>query len=291
MSILCLEEEHNAQLQDFIYALTMETINHKTATTIEVPGAAKFLLKESSPFERWWSRFTTTLLRVINTVIPTYRIITRTEQEYGSGVATYYHFTDDIITMDGMLFVSWFCCTVVQWILNYINTDASQSRPAISDLELFYNFIGANGPRTTDSTFFYYSGYTPKMGSYDMSLAYALLIIGTYLFSIIFILLKIGQILLQPAKEMQDAYQLACIVYSWDWGITNIDVAERMQRGTITQLRAEIVEIKIKSEQDKLLKESENSKSCCTPLAVYRLRRATGAFFSLVLLGASLVSM
>ena len=239
---------------------------------------------QRSALSQYWITTKAGVIKFVQGIDPMNRIITATERQYGSGVAVYYQFVKDIIVMNGLLLGLWIGAVMVRW---FITGGGNKNYDA--EIVVF-NFLGLNGPRVTDGTWFYYSGYDNVMEGYQMGLAYAALIIATFGGSLLFIVYRIREALMNTSvNEVKEMYMLPCILYAWDWKLSDPDAATRRREGTILQMKDDIVQIQIRKEALGIVDIGDGTFFNATRKR--QIRRGAGAFFSFAFVAASLVTM
>jgi len=275
-----MTDAHAQKVSDFI-----KDLQKLSSEEDDNPDLGSTLRAKSSPtgkVRQYLMTAKTKVLQFIQRIHPMHRIIESVEHQYGSGVAVYYLFLDDIIFLNGWLFVLWLLTVILEWFI------ALSTNYPYNAMIIVLNFVGANGPRTTDGTWFFYSGYESVMGGYQMGLAYSVTIIATFVVSTLYILYFIREALLHTSMErFQEMYQLPCILYAWDWEVTYPETAACLRRGTVQQLKGELSAARIRKEVRDL--EASDDGTFLNAKRKHQIRRGLGIFLSFVLVGASLV--
>eukprot|EP00760_Papus_ankaliazontas_P018661 PhM_4_TR17566/c0_g1_i1/m.103844/K21988/TMC; transmembrane channel-like protein len=287
-----IEAHSSASYQniDFVQTLASTTQRHNSSKTQSGGELSATLLRVLDALAYLYVRTRDTFARYV----PMYRIMHSAEQSYGSVVATYFYFVNDIITLNIFLAIVWVAVVIAPWWHNNLNNNVVDDHDHVpmDSKELALNFLGANSPRDNDSTFFYYSGYhaaMPKVKGYDMGVVYSVMIVGTFGFSLLYILHKVRDSIMSATSQVQAMaeYQLPRVLYSWDWGVSDPDTIQSNRIGTISMLKGELVEVNIREAARKM----ESGEGLWTEKRKYRLRRTFGAIASTVLLGISLTIM
>ncbi|KAJ9435432.1 hypothetical protein DIPPA_24703 [Diplonema papillatum] len=181
-------------------------------------------------------------LRSVRNFLPIHRVVQKIGVKFGSSVLGYYRLASWVIHFNIILFFClWLPLVIVPWFDFW--QERNWTDPAGNDVlvwdEVLLNFIAVNdGNRTTDRTWFFYSGYPPAYDDYEVAGMYVVLCIATYASALIALTVTIGRNILDSATPVGDM-QLPVALFAWDWGVTSPQAVDEKMLGAWTGLQAE----------------------------------------------------
>eukprot|EP00756_Hemistasia_phaeocysticola_P019354 Hpha_TRINITY_DN15653_c0_g1::TRINITY_DN15653_c0_g1_i2::g.99438::m.99438 len=200
-----------------------------------------------------WCRYTYKRLpisRCLQKISPLQRVITRISRRFGASVLGYYNLASWIVVQNFLIWWLWFGLLILPWFKHYDSKDwkvdlgGGNQTDVFSAGEMVGNVFGyVEADRDTDYTWFFYSGYPRKFNTYPVGVWYTMALLGTYLITLLFIVLDIGRRISEASGETTvSRYQLPAVAYSWDWGIQRSRPTEDMLLSTWMQIQAEFHE-------------------------------------------------
>ena len=220
-------------------------------------------------------------------LFPMERGINKVRHRYGNGVATYFMFTHDYVWNNHILFIIWFALVLVPWYSTYESENLK-----LDATETLKNFIGANGVTSTDKSWFYYSGYKPTMGDYDMRSMYTVAILLSIMLQSLVAAYKVGGAIGRVTMESHDPnLNIVLSIYGYDFGITDPTTNDLMLSSIQQQIRTLISLHERRDRQKSLEQEALNKGFCCSRKCFIISRRIVGVFATVAVLVASNFSL
>ena len=174
---------------------------------------------------------------------PMGRMIHLISIKFGTSVLGYYNLAKLVFRLNLFLFIFWFALIILPWFKYWSGRDWKDEtgRNVIDEQELILNFFGANpSNRSTDKTWFFYSGYPPKFDNYEMGSIYVLCALGTYAVSLVLVVGGIGSaIQSSTSNNATDSFSLPCSLYAMDWGVVDPQSVDEKLLGSWMSVQAD----------------------------------------------------
>lgn len=233
-----------------------------------------------------WKHFKQRLAGFFAHFTPLSNAVIRIEGLFGSGVGSIFSFHQFLIHLNLLVFLIWLGLCIVPFLVFPPSTFSSGTSAR--------SYLGIVGVSGLEDTWFYYGGYTPEQGPYNMAVGYTCAVLLTFIISFLLILARLrgfmssdgdGRTLVRTDKT----YTFASVVMGiWDYKLQAAAAVKMLRKGVVNRLREEMEQLRVKHDLQEKRPWKERAVLYCNRAAGFTIYILLFAVNAGIIVGISL---